>query len=104
MTDILVQFVLPILTAFLSYLAATYQSRTQLKSVQEQHKTEMAKIEAQQKAELAKLEKEMDKQAELHEKNAQTDIVKDFMGSMLDTPEMKQMAYNAVMDEFKKAK
>ena len=53
---------------------------------------------------VCRVEKEMDKQADLHEKNAQTDMVKDFMGSMLDTPEMKQMVSKVMMDGFKKAK
>lgn len=77
---------MPILTSIISYIAATKQSKTELQKVKEQNKIELERIKEQHRAEvekireqslqdMRKLELEMEKQAELYEKNKQTDIV-----------------------------
>ena len=86
MEDIVKSLVVPILTSIISYIAATKQSKTELQKVKEQNKIELERIKEQHRAEvekireqslqdMRKLELEMEKQAELYEKNKQTDIV-----------------------------
>ncbi|WP_454871200.1 hypothetical protein [Priestia megaterium] len=108
MKDILITIVLPliigIVPAIISYFAAKYQSmislqiakdqqNTALQTLKEQQNAEMQKIKEQQNAEIQKIREqalleiermkaEVDKQAELYEKNVHTDLTKDVFSKM----------------------
>ncbi|MED4351917.1 hypothetical protein P9265_06145 [Schinkia azotoformans] len=98
MKDIFITIFLPLIVgvfpAFISYFAARYQSNIALQTIKEQQTAELQKLKEQQTADFVKLREqalleierlkiEMDKQAELYERNAQTDVVKDFFGQMM---------------------
>ncbi|WP_044478967.1 hypothetical protein [Paenibacillus antibioticophila] len=91
MEAIIVAIVVPILTSLLSYLGARHQSKTELLKVKEQQTLEIQKLREQQNSEIEKIREqsfreiekikiEIDKQAELYEKNKQTDV----MGKLFD--------------------
>lgn len=80
MEDILSRVFVPIITAFISYLAA----RLEIQKIKEQHRAEMQKIKEQSMGEIEKIKVEIEKQAELYERNAQTDTVKDFYAKILE--------------------
>ncbi|UOR12192.1 hypothetical protein [Halobacillus amylolyticus] len=86
MQEILVGVLVPILTALISYLGARHSASTELQKVKDQQQAELKKLEEQQKAEIKKIQEqskadiertkaEVLAQAELYEKNAQTDQV-----------------------------
>ena len=65
MENILVQFILPILTAIISYMAAVNKSKKELDAVKEENRGRIEQIEAQSRADIEKLEKELDKKFEV---------------------------------------
>ena len=98
MKDIIITIFIPLLVgifpAFISYFAARHQSNIALQTVKEQQTAELQRLKEQQNVEIAKIREqalleierikiELDKQAELYERNAQTDVVKDFFGQMM---------------------
>ncbi|WP_457945404.1 hypothetical protein [Caproiciproducens sp. LBM24188] len=87
MKDIIVQICVPILTALLAFISATYKSKIELNKQIQLNNTEIEKIKEQCNNEIEKIKIQMDKQSELYEKNAQTDVVKSFFDKMLDNPE-----------------
>lgn len=85
METVFISIIVPILTALISYLGARHQSNTELQKVREQQNLEMKQLKETQDAEILKIkeqafheikkiETKMEKQAELYEKNAQTDM------------------------------
>ncbi|MEH7023640.1 hypothetical protein [Priestia megaterium] len=105
MDKVWVQLAVAIVPAIIAYFTARYQANSSLKTVKEQqtaeleklkeqHNSDMQKLKEQQNAEIekireqstheiAKISAELDKQAELYEKNAQTDFTKEVMSKML---------------------
>lgn len=101
--------VIPLVTSTISgiiaYASAKGQNKTEIEKINVMHKSEIEKVLIQQKfemnqfkqqqeleieklkeqniQEIEKLSVEIDKQAELYEKNAQTDMVKDFLGGVM---------------------
>lgn len=59
------------------------QQKFEMNQFKQQQELEIARIKEQHIQEIEKLSVEIDKQAELYEKNAQTDMIKDFMGSVM---------------------
>ncbi|MCI1966692.1 MAG: hypothetical protein LKJ17_11280 [Oscillospiraceae bacterium] len=86
MKDILIQILVPILTAIVSFFSATYKSKIDLKKQIQINNTEIKKIKEQYSKEIEKIKIQMDKQSELYEKNAQTDVVKNFFNKMMEDP------------------
>ncbi|XKE95404.1 hypothetical protein LG326_03465 [Metaplanococcus flavidus] len=102
---IIVPLTIGIIPALISYAVARHQANNALQLAKEQQKAELEKLKEQQKAEMsrfaeqqkAEIEKlreqsklelerlniEIDKQAELYERNAQIDVTKDVFGKML---------------------
>ncbi|OLO40331.1 hypothetical protein BTR23_07530 [Alkalihalophilus pseudofirmus] len=101
METILLQFLVPILTAIISYMAAINKSKRELDIVKEQCNNEIEKIRIQSENEIRKLETELEKQAELYERNAKTDMTKEFMSDFMKTPEMKGFVNKAIGQQFK---
>ncbi len=93
MQELIISIIIPILTALISYLGAIYQSRKELQQLRESHNYEINKIRETSKNEIEKINIEMDKQAELYEKKAQTDIVGDLMTNLLkgDTKQIENL-------------
>lgn len=103
--DILVQLGVAIIPAVIAYITARHQAKTSLQTVKEQqaaelerlreqNKSNMESLKEQQNAEIEKVREqykyeiekvgiELDKQAELYEKNAQTDVMKDVMARLI---------------------
>lgn len=101
---LLVAIVPAVITSVISFLIARYQAKkaleTEIQKIKElqtfeieklkiQQDAEIQKLKAQQDAEMKKssfeiekMKTEMEKQAELYEKNAQTDVVKEAFGQM----------------------
>ncbi|MHA2957318.1 hypothetical protein [Priestia megaterium] len=106
MSNILVQLVVAIVPAIIAYFTARHQAKTSLRTVKEQQTAELERLREQNKSnieslkeqqaadiekireqalhEIEKVKIEMDKQAELYEKNAQTDFTKEVMSKMLE--------------------
>ena len=84
MENILVQFILPILTAIISYMAAVNKSKKELDAVKEENRGRIEQIETQSRADIEKLEKELDKKAEYNEKNLQNEKVGKLFDQMLE--------------------
>ena len=76
----LVGYIVP---ALFAYLAARYKANSELLKLKEQQNAEIEKIKEQAKHDIKSLQIEMDKQAELYEKNAQTDVVSELFGQYL---------------------
>jgi hypothetical protein len=102
MKDILISIVVPILTSLISYFAARHQANTELQKVKEQQNAEIQKIKEQYALEIEKIKIEMEKQAELYERNAQTDLTKEFIGELAKSPEIKKLMNQLATNEFKK--
>lgn len=85
------------------------QQGAELQKIKEQQQAEMEKMKLQQQAEIEKIKAEsareidkitteLEKQAELYEKNAQTDVMRDFMGKTLtDNEDVRNMVAAAVL-------
>ena len=86
MKEILLQIGLPIFTALLAYIGVRYQSKNDLKKQIELNNTEIQKVKELCNNEIEKIQVQMDKQSQLYEKNAQTDIMKEFMSDILKDP------------------
>ncbi len=95
MESIIVSVLVPIFTAFLSYLGARYQARLELQKVKEQQKLDIQKLREQQNSEIQKIREqsareierisiELDKQAQLYEKNKQTDMIGKLFEKLID--------------------
>ena len=93
---------MPILTAIISYFAAVSKSKSDLAALKEQHKTELEKIEKQAKADIEKLEKDMAAQAKLYEATAQTDVMKEVMGKVMNSPAVGNVLSDFMTREFNK--
>ncbi len=59
------------------------QQELVMKQFEQQQKLEIEKIKEKHEQEIKKLNNEIDKQAELYEKNAQTDIISSFMSDVI---------------------
>ncbi|WP_367025126.1 hypothetical protein [Rossellomorea marisflavi] len=100
MNEIIIAVVVPILTSLISYIGARYQSKSELDKVKEQQNAEIQRIKEQAKNELEKIRLQMDKQAELYEKNAQVDVTKDIMGQFMGSAEGKKIVNQVFQQEF----
>ncbi|MGG1151242.1 hypothetical protein [Bacillus wiedmannii] len=68
------------------------QQKAELEKMREQQNAEIQKIKEQSARDIEKMSVEMDKQAELYERNAQTDVTKEFFGKMFSgESDMTQM-------------
>lgn len=87
-------YIIPVLTALISYFGARHQSKSELLKVKEQQSAdlqrlretqnaEIQKIREQSKHQIEKIRVEMEKQAELYEKNAQTDMTKEVIQQLI---------------------
>lgn len=84
MENILVLFILPILTSIISYLGARHQASVDLQKLKEEQASEIQKIREQSNSEIEKIKVEMENQAKLYEQNAQTDMMTKFFGKIMD--------------------
>lgn len=83
---IIVPILTSLLTSSLAYLGLRHQYKSDLRKQQEIHKTEIEKIMLQNKNEVEKIQLQLDAQAKLYERNAQTDFTKDVMGQFMSDP------------------
>ncbi|MEM5599266.1 hypothetical protein AAHB53_28350 [Niallia circulans] len=83
MENILVLFILPILTSIISYLGARHQASVDLQKLKEEQTSEIQKIREQSNSEIEKIKVEMENQAKLYEQNAQTDMMTKFLVKLL---------------------
>ncbi|MEC3334929.1 hypothetical protein P9043_21535 [Bacillus cereus] len=68
------------------------QQQAEMNKMKEQQNAEMQKIKEQSLQDIEKMKVEIDKQAELYERNAQTDVAKEVMGKMFSgESDMTQM-------------
>ncbi|HBI6898261.1 TPA: hypothetical protein ACSQRE_001786 [Clostridium perfringens] len=85
----------------------THQCETEVEKVKKQCETEINKIKVQCKADIEKIEKqsemeikkvmsELDKQADVYERNKQTDFVADFMKDLINNPKKGIETINAI--------
>ena len=72
-----------VVPALFAYLAARYKANSELLKLKEQQNAEIEKIKEQAKYDMESLQIKMDKQAELYEKKAQTDVVSEWLGQYL---------------------
>ncbi|MDK1002626.1 hypothetical protein ACV1QZ_06455 [Bacillus subtilis] len=105
MTEILITSGFSLLAAFtasiLSYKAAVYNSNKQFEGILQNHTTEIERIKEQAKLDRQKMEEEFKKQAELYERNAQTDIAKDFMSDLMTSEEGRGLFTEILKQGFK---
>lgn len=86
---------MPVITSVLSYFASRHKGKVELQTFIKQQETEIAKLKQQQDLEIAKIREqsareiervsaELDKQAELYEKNKQADMVAKVFDKVLE--------------------
>ncbi|ERN54332.1 hypothetical protein [Alkalihalophilus marmarensis] len=102
MDHILLQVLVPIATAAISYFAAINKSKKELDIVKEQCSNEINKIKIQSEHELNKLELEIDKQASLYEKNTQVDLTKEILSGVFSSSNLNELVSNTMSREFQK--
>lgn len=83
MQEFSIYIIIPIFTALLSYLGARHQSSKDLQKLRESQKHEIDKIKEESKYEIEKINIQMEKQGELYQQNAQTDLATDFLSKIL---------------------
>ncbi len=81
--SILVPLVTALITAVPTYLGTRYKANIELQKQRERHDAEIRKIQEQAQREIEKNKEESVSQADLYEKQAQTDMVKGFMEKAL---------------------
>jgi hypothetical protein len=86
MQDIIIQIIVPVITAIISFGAATYKSKNDLKRQTEINKTELEKIREQNKADIERMNAEIEKQSKVYENNKMTDVTYDFFKDMMKDP------------------
>lgn len=96
--DYLIKLGIPIITSLIVYFTARYQGKTELKKQIELNNTELQKVREQCKNELDKIQSQLDKQAELYERNAQTDIVSGFFNNALNNPNKAAESMKGLLD------
>lgn len=84
MNELLISFGVPVLTGLLAYLGARYQGKNELEKLRMQQSGELELLKEKANHDLEKLEREMKSQADLHERNTQTDLSANFLGKMFE--------------------
>lgn len=94
--------IVPIITSVISYYAAVKKSKNEIATLKEQHRIELEKIEKQTKADIKKLEKSIEAQVKLYEVNAQTDVAKEAMSKILNSPDVLNLLIKDIAREYRR--
>lgn len=88
--EIWIPVIIAVFSSVTSYLLAVNKGRTELKALEKETDRTIQTIKEQHKNELEKLEKEFELKAKYDEKEAQTELLKSFMGEFMNSPEIKE--------------
>ncbi|WP_338852053.1 hypothetical protein WHY17_02605 [Clostridium perfringens] len=77
------------------------QCETEINKIKEQCKADIEKIEKQSEAEIKKVMSELDKQADVYERNKQTDVIANFMQDFIKDPKKGAMAITEMTNVMK---
>lgn len=97
MKDILL-IVLPFLTSLITYFGVRYQYKIEFKKQKELNDTEIQKVKELCQNEIDKIKVSLKEQANLYEKNAMTDVTKDFVSDLLKNPKQATDAMKSLSE------
>lgn len=102
MNDILVDFLVPIITAFFAYLGARANTKAQIKLAKENNEAEIKKLKIQHQQELERLEKEIESKAEMNWQYLGIDLTKEMIREIMKDPRIKKQLVSEISKENKR--
>lgn len=100
--EILIPVIVAVFSSLTSYLLAVNKGRTELRALEKETDLAIQTIKEQHRNELEKLEKEFELKAKYGESEAQTELLKGFVGEMMSAPEIKEKIMGEAMKQISK--
>src|SRR5690606_18861436 len=91
--------IIPLITSLLTYFAAVYKGRNELKKQVQTNKLEIEKLMTEHKLEMEKLEKQIESQQKLYEEQTKNDFAKDAFMMILQDPKKLIQIYKAAEEQ-----